>query len=147
VGVQRNKKEERNMTIFDFLYYYLMLWFNKRQKHFKKMIPYERVSYGLGIMVIVWILCIDHIVEYFIFDSSRSIIPNFIFVIIALALMWLFDYIYVKKKRYENIVLPRYHESNISEKIGILISISTVILSFLIPMAVAVLIQSIHESK
>ena len=135
------------MVIFDFLYYYLMLWFNKRRKHFKKLIPYERVSYGMGIIVILWILCVDHIIEYFVFDKLVSIIPKFIFVIVALALIWLFDYIYVKRKRYEYIVLPRYHKSNISEKIGIRISISTVILSLLIPMAVAILIQSFHDSK
>jgi len=135
------------MLIFDFLYYYLMLWFNKRQKHFKTMIPYERVSYGLGIMMLLWILCIDHIVEFFVFDNFKSIIPIYIYILIAITLMWVFDYIYIKRRRYQRIVIPKYQKRNLPDKTGIIISISVVILSLLIPMALAVLIQTIHEGR
>lgn len=133
------------MKIFDFLYYYLYLWFSNRQKRFKAIVPLERVSYGLGITMLIWLICIDAIVEFFIFRSFKSVIPIYIQVLIAISIMWLFDRIYVKNKRFEKVVIPNYQNSSRKENIGIIISLSVVFMSLFITLAVMVLLHLLHD--
>jgi len=128
------------MKFFDFLFYYLTCWFTKRAKVFKKMVPIDRVTYVMGISTLLWIMCIDMIVEYFIFGSFKSIVPKYIFIISAFFFMWLFKYIYITKKRYERIFEINQYKFNVSEKIGITISIVFVFLSLLIPFAIATIL-------
>ena len=54
--------------------------------------------------------------------------------------MWLFKYIYITKKRYERIFEINQYKFNVSEKIGITISIVFVFLSLLIPFAIATIL-------
>jgi hypothetical protein len=110
------------------------------------MDPVERLSYVMGIITILWILCFDTIVEYFVFGSFKSIIPNYAFVLMALFFMWLYKYVYVTKKRYERNIEISVHKYNITEKTGITISIIFVFLSFLIPMIVIVLLHKMDNS-
>ena len=135
------------MKIFDFLYYYLYLWFNKSQKRFNAVITYKRVSYGLGIIMLIWLICIDAIVEFFIFKSFKSVIPIYIQVLIAISIMWLFDHIYVKNKRFEKVVIPNFQNSSRKENIGIIISIFVVFMSLFITLAVMMLLHLLHDDN
>lgn len=134
------------MKILDFLFYYLVKWFEKRQQKFKRIDPVEKTVYGLGIATILWIMCFDSILEYYLFKSFKSIIPNFIFVIVALFFIWLYKFIYITKGRHKYI-LETYKQGFVaSEKTGITISIIFVFLSLLIPMAIAVLLHKMDGS-
>ena len=134
------------MKIIDFLFYYLVKWFEKRQQKFKRIDPIEKTTYGLGIAVLLWILCVDMIVEYFIFKSFKSIIPNYVFVLLALFFMWLFRYIFITKKRYLRILETNEQGFGVSEKTGITISVIFVFFSFLIPMAITILLHKMNGS-
>ena len=134
------------MKIIDFLFYYLVKWFEKRQQKFKRIDPIEKTTYGLGIAVLLWILCVDMIVEYFIFKSFKSIIPNYVFVLLALFFMWLFRYIYITKKRYLSILETNEQGFGVSEKTGITISVIFVFFSLLIPMAITILLHKMNGS-
>ena len=133
------------MIIFDFLYYYLMIWFNNRQVLFKKTFPSERVSYGLGIMAFLWFECIDIIVEFIIFRSFVSVIPLYVSVLIAIMFMWLFDYIYIKKKRYEKIVVPEYQNRSLKANTGIIISMLVIFMSLFVTLAATFLLHLVND--
>jgi hypothetical protein len=60
------------MKVIDFLYYYLVLWFEKRGKAID---PISRAAYVLGIFSMFWIILIDGIIEYLLFKSFKSTIP------------------------------------------------------------------------
>lgn len=134
------------MIVTDFLFYYLVIWFRRRQQKFRRIDPIEKTTYGLGLITIFWIICLDMIIEYFVFRSFKSIIPNYIFVIIALFFMWLFKYIYVVKGRYNRLLETHKQGFNVSENTGIRLSIIFVFLSLLIPMMIAVLLHKMNGS-
>ncbi|MFN5628173.1 MAG: hypothetical protein ACK48W_02700 [Bacteroidota bacterium] len=134
------------MKIIDFLFFYLVRWFEKRQQKFKRIDPIEKTVYGLGIASVLWILCIDMIIEFYVLKTFSSVIPNFIFVIVALLFMWLYKYIYITKERYKQILERHETGFGVLEKTGIAISISFVFLSLLIPMALAVLLHKMDGS-
>jgi hypothetical protein len=134
------------MKIIDFIFYYLIKWFEKRQQKFKRIDPIEKTCYGLGISVLLWLMCFDMVVEYFVLKSFKSIIPNYVFVIVAIFFMWLFKYIYITKGRYKSVLETNEDGFNVSEKTGITISIIFVFLSLFIPMALAVLLHKIDGS-
>ena len=134
------------MKILDFLFFFLVKWFEKRQQKFRRIDPIERTSYGLGIATMLWIMCIDTVIEYYLFDSFKSIIPNFIFVFAGLLFMWFYKYIYINKERFKRILETREQGFGVSEKTGIAISITFVFLSLLIPMAIAVLLHKMDGS-
>ena len=134
------------MKIIDFLFYYLVKWFEKRQQKFKRIDPIEKACYGLGISVLLWLMCFDMVVEYFVLESFKSIIPNYVFIIVALFFMWLFKYIYITKGRYKSVLETNEDGFNVSEKTGITISIIFVFLSLLIPMAIVVLLHKMDGS-
>jgi hypothetical protein len=134
------------MKILDFLFYYLVKWFKKRQQKFKRIDPIEKTCYGIGITALLWLMCFDMVIEYFVLKSFKSIIPNYVFVIVALFFMWLFKYIYITKERDKDVLETNEDGFNVSEKTGITISIIFVFLSLLIPMALAVLLHKIDGS-
>jgi hypothetical protein len=109
------------------------------------MDPNERVTYVMGIITIVWIIFFDKIIEFYFFGSFKSRIPNFVFVIAALFLMWLYKYVYITKKRYEKYLKSNNHKFTISEKEGISISIVFVFLSFIVPMIVIIIFHKMNN--
>lgn len=134
------------MRIIDFLFYYLVKWFEQRQQKFKRINPIEKTVYGLGISTLLWILCFDMIIEYFVLTSFKSIIPNYVFVIAALFFMWLFKSIYITKGRYKRILETHKQGFGVSERTGITISIIFLFLSLLIPMVLAVILHKMDGS-
>jgi hypothetical protein len=111
-----------------------------------KMDPFERSTYAMGICMMLWILLLCRVVEYIIFKSFQDVIPGVIFIVIALFFMWLFKYVYITQKRYRKILEKEVSIFNVSEKTGILISVTFVLSSFLIPMLVAILLHKMDGS-
>lgn len=139
-------KNKNIMRIIDFLFYYLVKWFELRQQKFKRIDPVEKTTYGLGISVLLWLMCFDMVIEYYVFKSFKSIIPNYVFVIVALFFMWLFKYIYITKGRFKRVLEINKNGFGISEKTGITISIIFILISLFIPMAIAVLLHKVNGS-
>lgn len=130
------------MLIIDNLYYYLFIWFKKRQRIFKNSDPGERVSYGIGIILEIWLITICRLIEYYFTNSFKSEIPNLFYVISGLLFMWLINYIYVKKQRHEKILKTK---KPFSEKTGITLSIIFLFLSLIIPMVIFVVLHQIAK--
>jgi len=128
------------MKVIDFLFFYFVHWFKKR-KNIKE--PIERTLYVLSICSILWLFFLNNIIEYFLFNTLKSKIPGFIFVICAIIFYYLFKYIYVYKRRYYMILDRSNLEFNVSNKTGITISLIFFISSFIIPLLTVTILRLI----
>ena len=129
------------MLILDNLYFYLFLWFKRKDKILKASMASERVSYLIGIVLEIWLITITRLIEFTLNQSFKSRIPIMFYIISSLFFIWLIDYIYIKKNRYNKIMKEKRF---ISEKIGIAISITFSFLSLIIPMIVFILLSFLN---
>ncbi len=120
-----------NMIFVDNYYYYLFVWFKQRQKKFKNSEPGERVSYGIGLIIEIWIYTLITTIEFVITKTVDSSISILFYVISGLFFMWLINYIYIKKGRLDVVIKKK---KPFSDKTGILISIIFSFLSIIIPL-------------
>jgi hypothetical protein len=130
----------KTMKVIDFLYYYQVLWFKKRGK---VLDPIARPAYALGICSLFWMMAIDGIIEYILFNSFNARIPKFVFVIVGIVIVYLLEYVYVKKKRYYLILEKDDPKFNVSDKSGMIISISFIIFSLFFLLGSAIIVHSI----
>lgn len=91
------------MIILDYLFFYLTYWFNKNSNKLKWSTPTERSSYVIGIATTTFLVSIAEILAFTVYKNSKFPVPDFTFVGLALAIMYLYDYIYIKKDRYNSI--------------------------------------------
>jgi len=115
------------MILLDFIIYYLTLYFTNRPKTVSWTSPVERAIYALSLITTSWILAIQFfiIIHFGIDIESRAL---WIYVLIALGLMWLYKYIYITKSRLKLISsLPVRLKKNLK-----LNDIQCVVLSWLI---------------
>jgi len=126
----------------DNLYYYLFIWFKKRQRIFKNSDPGERVSYSIGIILVIWLITFASTIEFLFTKSFISNIPVLFYVISGLFFMWLMDYIYVKKNRYEKILKTK---KPFSEKAGVTLSIIFLFISLIVPMVIFIVLHKIAK--
>lgn len=132
------------MKILDFLFYYLVRWFNLVDRRKIKTVSYpDQVSYALAICFVFWLMTMDGLTEFIIFHSFSPKIPVYVFVVIALLFYVLLRYVYIKKKRYNLILDKTQPIFNVSDKTGITIAIITFFSGILTFMAVAIIIHSI----
>lgn len=126
----------------DNLYYYLFIWFKKRQRIFKNSDPGERVSYGIGIILEIWLFTFASTIEFLFKKSFNLKIPIIFYVMSGLFFMWLIDYIYVKKNRLEKILKTK---KPFSEKTGITLSIIFLFISLIVPMVIFVILHKVAK--
>lgn len=119
------------MIFIDNYYYYLFVWFKQRQKKFKNSEPNERVSYGIGLIIEIWIYTLITTTEFIITKTVESSIPILFYVISGLFFMWLINYIYIKKGRLDVVMKKK---KPFSDKTGILLSIVFSFLSTMVPL-------------
>ncbi len=126
------------MIIFDFLFYYLTYWFEKRSYLLTWSTPKQRASYGIGLAITTFLFAISELIYYTNSDLKDIQYAKFIFILIALGLMKLFDFIYIKKRRYESIDPIREFRflGNISNNTRAIIAIIIVFVAFLLPLFV-----------
>lgn len=126
------------MNFIDNYYYYLFVWFNKRQKKFVSSEPRERVSYGIGLVIEMWIYTLITTIELIITKNVKSSVPLLFYVFSGLFFMWFINFIYVKKGRLELILKKK---KPFSDNTGILLSIIFSFLSTIIPLILFVFLQ------
>ncbi len=112
------------MILFDFLFYYLTMWFSTAKTK-QPSTPSERASYIFGISILLYIMGAYSLIEYFLTKSLKSHIYTWICCIIGLGLIQLLQYIYIKRGRYELIKNRevQHKRFKISDKNGMVLSI------------------------
>lgn len=113
------------MVLFDFLFYYLTMWFSTAiTKQFRT--PAEQACYALGIVCFIYIFGAISLIEHSITKSFKSYISDWAYILIGLGLMQLFQYIYITRGRYDLIKNGQNMNVrfNITDKKGIFISLS-----------------------
>lgn len=128
------------MKIIDFFYYYLVMWFKKRGKVID---PIARPAYALGICSILWMITIDGVIEFSLYHTTDLKMPKFVFFIVGLAIIYLLQYIYVKRKRYYLILERNNPKFNVSDKSGMIISIIFIFLSLGVLLITSKILHSI----
>ncbi len=89
------------MIILDFIFYYLALYFIKRPQTISWSTPQDRAGYALALITTSWLMALLFFVQLYIVKVSKMNSSYlYVFIPIALSLMWLFKYIYVTKSRY-----------------------------------------------
>jgi hypothetical protein len=133
------------MKIFDFLFYYFVQWFEVSDRRKVKTISYQdQAAYALAICSILYILLINSILEYILFNTFKSKIPNLIFIAIGLMLYFLYRYIYLKKERYKLINEMSDPKFNVSDRAGRIITLIVFFTSLLILLLTAIILHSIN---
>lgn len=121
------------MIILDFLFFYLTQWFKEHQDKLKWSTPLERTAYVMGLVTGFWIIIIWEVVEIFIIKSlTLNHIPLIPTVVVMLILIQIYQYAYVKRKRYELVIVPKFG-INKTQNTGKFFSIIIVIISFILP--------------
>jgi hypothetical protein len=109
------------MKAIDFFFYYLVQFFDVTDPKFTKFKSHtDQAAYVLTICSILWLILINEVLEYILFSTFKSKIPNLIFIAVGLGLYFLYRNIYIKKDRYNLILeepMPRFNVSDISGRI------------------------------
>ena len=127
----------KKMIILDYLFFYLTYWFNKNSDKLKWSSPIERSSYVIGIATTTFILSIAEILGFTIFKDSNLPVPKIIFVGLGLGIMYFYDFIYIKKNRYDLITSINYDKFNRSDYVnGVIISWIIIGICFFLPFIV-----------
>jgi len=128
------------MILFDFLFYYLALYFTKRPKTLSWSNPVQRASYCLGLVSTSWLITIlfftlIHVIRDKNFNSNYMTL----LVPIALLLMWCFGYIYDTKGRYYSISNSNSQILKVNGNLGMLIAWLVLLISFASPFLILLL--------
>lgn len=132
------------MKTLDFLFYYFVRWFEISDRRPVKTKSYpDQAVYTLAICSIFWMLLIDLIFDFIVFNTFKSKIPNLIFIVIGLGLYFLYRHIYIKKGRYNFILEKSDPKFNVSDKTGRIITLMVFFSSLLILMFTTIILHSI----
>jgi hypothetical protein len=133
------------MKLLDFLMYYLTLYFVKRPQALSWSSPEQRAIYGLTLITTSWVLALEFC---FVVLFFRSINSDYIFLnlFVAFGLNWIYNYIYVTKKRLDLLKSSGFNFINLNDDICILIAWVVLLVSFGLPCAVLVLnMPAVHK--
>lgn len=122
------------MIILDFLFYYLTYWFDNNKDKLSWSTPLQRSSYALGLGTIALIYSITQIIEITKSNNTNFHFPKLLFLLLGLSIMWLYDYIYIKKNRY-GAITPMFDKFP-NKNNGVTISIIVLALCILSPFIV-----------
>ena len=132
------------MKTLDFLFYYFVRLFEVTDRRPVKTKSYpDQAAYALTICSTLWLILVNGVLEYVLFDTFKSKIPNLIFIVIGLGLYFLYRHIYIKKGRYNLILEKSDPKFNISDKAGRIIAVIVFFSSLLILMLTAIILHSI----
>jgi len=121
------------MRPIDFLFYYLTGWFTEHRDKLSWSNPLERTVYAMGLFTMFWIVGIGEILQFLMgkqVDFNISLLP---FVILGLAIMGLYKYIYITRGRYEFILSGEYRSFTLNVNTGVTVSIVFAFFSTLLP--------------
>jgi hypothetical protein len=127
------------MFIFDFLFYYLALYFTKRKQTLVWSTPESRTAYALGLTTTCWILAlIFFILVYILKTKDFNGIYIYSLIPVSLSLIWLFGYIYTTKGRYKLLKTSDAAFLKISEISGIVTAWFILFFSFALPFIILI---------
>jgi phosphatidylglycerophosphatase A len=135
------------MFILDFLFYYLTYWFDKNKVDLSWSSPIERAEYAIGLATVAVIYSINQFLIFQNIISEKFQIPKLIFLVIALLIMKLYDFIYVTNKRYQKITSNRNQILVFNENIGMWISMAIVAICILSPFIVITIFVPFGSKK
>ena len=121
------------MIVLDFLFYFLTYWFDKNKDNQSWSTPIQRSTYTIGLMTMGLLYSINECFESGKNKSLQFHIPWFVYLICALAVMKLYDYIYITKNRYQRINKEIPKKFGISDDTGAMICMAIVALLILSP--------------
>jgi hypothetical protein len=126
------------MIFLDFLIFNLAMFYEKRPKLLTWSTAIKRANYVAGIATIFWMISGYEIIEIFAFKANIISIKSLPYLIFGIGSMYLYDYVYQKKGRYEELKRKPYPPFNIDAKVGAILAWSFVFVSYLIPVGIAI---------
>ena len=129
------------MVILDFLFYYLTYWFNKRKNLLSWSSAKQRSSYAIGLASMAALFALAELLAFTVFRGIDFHLIKFLFLFLGLALMYIYDFIYIKKGRYESINASIRFKSfrKLSEENRSKIAVFIIVLCFLFPFLIFIL--------
>jgi hypothetical protein len=109
------------------------VWFTEHREKLSWSSPLERTVYAMGLFTMFWIVAMGEILQFLMgkqVDFNISLLP---FVILGLAIMALYKYVYITKARYELILSANYRSFTLKSKTGVTIFIIFAFFSTLLP--------------
>ena len=122
------------MRVFDFLVFYPMASFKKREvTDFTWQTPLERATILAAISSTCLLMSGLEIICFLVFRINILDIYYvvFLFLVGGIVMVFLFNYIYIKRKRYEYIISPQYKSFKFSVTAGVIICFLVFIFSIL----------------
>jgi O-antigen/teichoic acid export membrane protein len=134
------------MIIIDYLFYYLTTHFTNYKEKLSWSTPLERTIYAVGIVTMFWMVSIWEMVELILTKTIpwNNLKPTHFAIIgavLGFGIMQIYQYIYVKRRRFEKRVLPKFEQNN-NEKKGIVLSILFGVFSFILPWSIFMIFTS-----
>ena len=127
------------MTLLDFLIYYLNAWFETGNYKLRWNTPLSRSTLVTTVATFALLFTLEQLMQFYVFDTNyfgatNQIIYYPFFLIFALLINKIYDYIYIKKDRYTIVCVPKFNSMTLfSEQNGILIARAFITLSGLTP--------------
>ena len=127
------------MIILDFTFYYLTLYFTRKGSSLTASTPSQRAAYALGLITTSWIIAIIFFTLVYVL-KTKNFDGSYLFILlpIAMGLIWLYQYIYIKKSRYYLLKSSGNFLFNIDENWGIFIAWVILFISFAMPFIVLI---------
>lgn len=107
------------MIIIDFLVYYLTYWFEKNKKKLIWSTPLQRAIYAIMLAATGVSIFVEVLLEGTIWKENGFKISKYIYVLLAVGLNFLLEYIYIKRGRYKKVAAKGF---NINTRTGTIIS-------------------------
>jgi hypothetical protein len=131
------------MIIIDFMFYYLSRIDNIIKRKGKSN-PKDQAAYIIALSCGFWLFIFDIIIGFLIYHDYSAKVPSIIFVLTILLIYFLIKRVYERNGRYEKLVEMGGPRLRVSDRTGIIISVSIFFLSFFLIICTVLII---HEIK
>jgi len=111
------------MIILDFLVFNLTNWYNNHRDRLVWSTPVGRASYIVGLITIMWMFSLWIIANIIFHKTITFGYGTLPFVVIGVAVMYLCQFVYEKKGRYEKIAGSENKPFRINDKAAQVLSI------------------------
>ena len=132
------------MILFDFVIYYFTLWFEKNKQNLSWSTPLERAIYAFTVMCAFWVLSFWQLIEFFILKNKHYHITAVPGLFIGIVMVFLLQYLYISKKRYEFLIEKVNKPFFKNENRGFLICIVFGVISIFLPFILAIVLRKIR---
>src|SRR5476651_2380169 len=121
------------MMLPDFIFYFLTYYFDNNRQLLSWSSPLQRSTYVIGLATLGVLVAIEELLEFTVLKPSGFQVPKLAFILIGLGVIQLYDFVYIKRNRYERVVLYQGRFASISKSAGVTIVIACLVLCFLSP--------------